>query len=102
MAQVRDVGPDERPTADLIALAQLLSGLRIDGGGAVVPLTIDELTRLWDDLRIKYPEEFTVTPEQARAWRRREIRHCLNEGNLAAAQNHYWSQISDAVQVTGK
>jgi WD40 repeat protein len=101
-ARTWDVAPDERPTEDLVGLAELLSGHRSDEGGLIVPLPGEDHLRLWDRLRAKYPEEFTVTPEQARAWRKREIRDCLREGNLAAAQFHYWAQISDAVQAGGK
>jgi hypothetical protein len=80
----------------LIALAELLSGHRIDAGGAVFPLTADELTARWDALRDKYPDEFAVTPGQARAWRQGQIRDSLREGNLAAAEFHFWAQVADA------
>ena len=54
-------------SAEFLALAELTSGHRIDESGAVVPLTTDELVRLWNELRVKYSEEFAVTPEQTRA-----------------------------------
>src|SRR5262249_37511627 len=88
-ARIWDMAPDDRPAEDLVALAQLLSGHWIDEGGGVVPLPADELGRLWADLRARYPADFAVTPAQARAWRGREIRGCLREGDGDAAEIHH-------------
>ena len=57
-----------------------------------------ELQRLWADQRAKYPADFTVSPAAARAWREREIGDCLKEGNLAAAEFHYWWLVAEVVQ----
>jgi hypothetical protein len=89
-AWVWDVSPDDRPVADVVGLAQVRSGHRVDNTGAVVPLTTDELTRLWADLHDKYPAEFSVTPHSVRWWREGEIRACVREGNLTAAEFHLW------------
>jgi len=51
----------------------------------------------WADLRARYPQDFTVTPAQARAWRERQIAGCLKEGNLDAAQFHFSWLIGDHV-----
>jgi WD40 repeat protein len=93
-----DLAPDERPAADLRTIAELMSGSRIENAGGVVALSADELMQRWDALRTKYPEEFTVTQAQTRAWRQREIRDCMREGNLDAAQFHYWAAVLDAAQ----
>jgi WD domain, G-beta repeat len=97
-ARLWDVSADPRPAADVVRQVQLLSGHRIDDTGAVAVLPREELKRLWDDLRAKYPADFTVTPAAARAWREREIGDCLNEGNLAAAEFHYWWLVAEMVQ----
>jgi hypothetical protein len=39
-------------------------------------------------LRTKYPQDFTVTPEQALAWHRHQAEACLGEQNPAAALFH--------------
>jgi WD40 repeat protein len=41
-----DFAPDERPVNELIRLAQWLSGHRVDVGGGLAPLTIEEYRRL--------------------------------------------------------
>jgi WD40 repeat protein/serine/threonine protein kinase len=94
-ARIWDVSPDPRPVGDLPRLAQLLSNHRIDDTGAAVPLSGEELKRLWDDLRPRYPADFAVSPAAARAWREREIGDCLREGNLAAAEFHYWWLVAE-------
>jgi hypothetical protein len=94
-ARVWDLRPDERPAADVQALAQLLSGHAFHATGALLPLTGEQLQRLWDDLRQRYPEEFTVSPAAARAWRVQRIGDCLREGNLVAAEFHYWWLVAE-------
>jgi WD40 repeat protein len=96
--RVWEVPAEPRAPDDLIRLVQHLSNHRIDNTGAAVPLSGEELKRLWDDLRAKYPSDFSVTPAAARAWREREIGDCLKEGNLAAAEFHYWWLLAEMVQ----
>jgi WD40 repeat protein len=89
-AQIWDLTPDDRPTEYWLALAQVLSDRRIDASGALVPLTAEEFTKAWQKLRARYPQDFTVTAEQAFAWHRREMEDCLRERNPAAAAFHAW------------
>jgi hypothetical protein len=97
-AWVWDVSADLRPTDDLVRLAHVFSGYRIDDAGGAVPLSGEELQRLWDDLRSKYPADFTASPATARAWREREIGDCLREDNLKAAEFHYWWLVAEMAQ----
>jgi WD40 repeat protein len=97
-ARVWDVSEDPRPVRDLLRLVQLNSGHRIDDTGAAVLLSGDECQQLWDDLRARYPADFTVSPAAAWAWREREIGDCLREGNLQAAEFHYWWLVADMIQ----
>jgi WD40 repeat protein len=97
-ARVWDVSVDARPVGDLVRLAQFLSGHRIDETGAATRLPGEELRRLWDDLRGKYPADFTVSYAAARAWREREIGDCMIEGRLDAAEFHYWWLVAEMVQ----
>jgi serine/threonine protein kinase len=96
-ARVWDVSDDPRPIGDLVRMVQLLSGHRIDTAGIVVPLSTAELQGLWDDLHQRYPTDLTVSPAAARAWREWEIRDCLREGNLQAAEFHYWWLVAEMV-----
>jgi hypothetical protein len=93
--RVWDVSADPRPVGELLRLVQLLSGHRIDETWATAPLSGQELQSLWDDLRGKYPADFAVSPDAARNWRDREIGDCLREGNLQAAEFHYWWLVAD-------
>jgi WD40 repeat protein len=88
MAVGGDLPRDERPVADLVLLAQMLAVGRIDSGGNVVPLQLDELTHLWLVLRQKYPEQFSATPAEVVAWHLHEADGSEAEGNLTAALFH--------------
>jgi WD40 repeat protein len=88
-ARLWDLSPDSRPAADLIRRAQILRAGRIDQTGGYELLTIAEIRDAWQTLRTKYPQDFTVTPEQVRAWHRREAEACVREKNAAAAMFHY-------------
>jgi len=58
-AQLWDLGPDDRPAADLERLAHLLAGCRIDADRtSMVPLDAARMRELWTELRAKYPGEF--------------------------------------------
>jgi WD40 repeat protein len=66
-AQSWDLRPDTRPIEDLVALAQLVGGQRIDATGGAVPLTLEELRKAWEALRAKYPEDFSASPAVVRS-----------------------------------
>jgi WD40 repeat protein len=96
-ARLWDVSDAAGPLTDLVRLVQVLSGHRTDDTGTAVPLSGEELQRLWDDLRQKDAAEFTISPAAARAWREREIGDCLREGNLDAARFHFWWLVAEMV-----
>jgi WD40 repeat protein len=89
-ARVWKMSTDGRPLEDLFALTQLWSGHRIDATGGLIHLTAEEFAEAWQKLRPRYPQDFTVTAEQAFAWHHREMVDCLREGNPAAAVFHAW------------
>ena len=91
--------PDVLPKADLIRYGQLLSGHKLDDTGTLQSLDIDkELIPWFNELKAKYPADFSVTPQQARAWRENEIAQCMKEGNLPAAFFHRDWLIAEMVQ----
>src|SRR5262249_10402447 len=59
---------DSRPMEDLVQLAQMLAVARIDAGGTVVPLQMDELAAAWTNLHEKYPKQFQADPEEIFLW----------------------------------
>src|SRR5262249_19633847 len=63
-----DLRPYPRPAEDLVKLAQLHAGQRLDDQGGLTLLTTAELHALWNELHAKYPDEFTVSPEAVMAW----------------------------------
>jgi WD40 repeat protein len=50
------------PPEDVALVTQLLSGRQCDYFGTMVPQTREALRKNWESLRIRYPEEFSVTP----------------------------------------
>jgi eukaryotic-like serine/threonine-protein kinase len=83
-----DLPFDNRPVADLVLLAQMLAVGRIDAGGHVVPLQLQELTGAWYKLRERYPAQFAATASEILAWHRREGQESQTEGNSRAALFH--------------
>ena len=82
-----DVSTDERPAEDWVRLTQFFAG-EMDRFGAHTPMSPERMAEEWKYLRAKYPQDFTVTPEQARAWHRREAAACLKEKNAFAYLFH--------------
>jgi WD40 repeat protein len=72
----RDLPRDDRPVLDLLDLARLLSGNRIDETGGFRPLEVSELVRLWTALRIKYPESFRGSSDDVFGWHEQEAQAC--------------------------
>jgi WD40 repeat protein len=93
--RVWDISSDDRPVADIVELTELWSGQSIDDTGAFTLLAANQPSRLWAELREKYPSEFIVSPQSVRLWREGEIRDCMKEGNLRAAQFHYWALFTE-------
>jgi WD40 repeat protein len=79
---------ETRPTADLVLLAQLLSGSRVDKKGAFLPLEKSQLISAWNQLRKVYPESFTISDNDVLAWHEQEARSCEQAWNWWAALFH--------------
>jgi tetratricopeptide (TPR) repeat protein len=70
------IKPREDEAKDLISMAQLLSGMRVDRSGDLVPLTRDEVRAAWQELRPRYPDVFVCSPQEILSWHWREAGAC--------------------------
>lgn len=87
-ARIWELPTDDRPTADLIKLAHLYAGGRIDDAGGFVQLTADETKSLFAELKAKYPADFTVTPAQAAAWHHEQLDAAETDNDWFATRFH--------------
>jgi WD40 repeat protein/Flp pilus assembly protein TadD len=79
---------DDRSVEDLLALASLLSGIRIDPRRGTLPMEPAELGRIWERLRPRYPESFEPRAEEVLAWRKANVEEYLREAQWSAAVWH--------------
>ncbi len=84
----RDLPKDERPVEDLVKLAQLLSGYRVDETGGFRPLERSTLMQDWDLLKRKYPATFTDSAAEVLAWHEHEATASEQAWNWWAARFH--------------
>jgi serine/threonine protein kinase/WD40 repeat protein len=68
-AKAFDISPTNLADADLVKLAQVDSGYRLDGAGGLLPLTKEETQAMWLELYAKYPQEFALNHEALLEWR---------------------------------
>jgi WD40 repeat protein len=64
--QEYDLAPDDRPTADLLDLAHLLSGTRVEADRGLLPISLDEMQAAWHRLRARYPTQFEPIQSSAK------------------------------------
>ena len=74
--------------ADLIHLAQLLSGSRIDKRRGIMPLEPNELKELWTTLRQTRSDFFRFSADHITAWHRQTTEECIRGGHWDAALWH--------------
>src|SRR5439155_13236742 len=74
--------------ADLLELAQLLSGHRIDETGGFHPLEASELVNLWTSLRKNHPESFRRSSNEAFNWHEQQAQACEQAWNWWSATFH--------------
>ncbi len=86
---VWDLSPGPTPGADLVRLAGLLSGRRIEADGAVAPLPVDDATRIaWSRLRGRQAELSPAASESELDWHRGKAGQFESAGDFAAAVTH--------------
>src|SRR5262249_47737404 len=86
-----DLAPDERPADDLVLLAELLSGRRIDDSEALTPLPPKALAAAWQALRTRYPTGLglgTLSHEALLAWHQGQAEQCERDEDWSAAVFH--------------
>ncbi len=79
---------DERPMEVLLGLGRVLTGLRLDDTGSLVPFEPGMLRTEWQRLRQQYPASFVTSPDEIAAWRRRQVEECEGAGQWFAAVWH--------------
>jgi WD40 repeat protein/Flp pilus assembly protein TadD len=79
----------EQPTEDLVKLAQLLSGTRIDDSRGAMPVEPAELGELWQDLSGRYPELFVPPAADVLAWHRHTALACVRGRRWESAVWHF-------------
>jgi WD40 repeat protein len=97
IARVWDLPFDDRPLQDLAVLAEVLSGHRLRGAGEFIKLEPDEFKATWLANSPQFAADFSSSPEQARAWHRREATECAITGDWFAQA---W-QLSKRIELEG-
>jgi hypothetical protein len=86
--RVWDLSPDLRPVDQLQEIAQVLSGRQNAELGGGLLIERNALSNSWKRLRLHHTNEFRVTPEEVRAWHRRQAKLHQAGGRGDAAQFH--------------
>jgi WD40 repeat protein/tetratricopeptide (TPR) repeat protein len=86
--RVWDLSADQRSVPDLLLLAQLLTGTRLDEVGGESRLDNEAISTAWKTLRNKFPKDFEPSPGSRTAWLRREATVCATFGDWTAALAH--------------
>ena len=84
-----------RPVDEILSLAGLLSGSRVDETGGLVQLSPDELAAAWTHVRRKYPESVSCAAEDVLAWHEHEAALCEGRKNWAGAHMHLSRLVSE-------
>ena len=94
-----DLKPDERSLDDLIRMAAILSGSRVDTTGAAVPVATSELQEDYEALLHNDSRAFTASPEQVLGWHHQRAQECEAARAWDAAIQHLDRLIEDGPKV---
>jgi WD40 repeat protein/tetratricopeptide (TPR) repeat protein/tRNA A-37 threonylcarbamoyl transferase component Bud32 len=83
-----DLPTTDCATADLVRLAQLLSGSRIDEHKGIMPLTPNEQKELWITLRQRRNEFFHFSDDHIMDWHRQIAEECVRGERWSEALGH--------------
>jgi WD40 repeat protein/tetratricopeptide (TPR) repeat protein len=87
-ALLGDLKPDDHPLEDLVRMAEILSGARVDASGAAVPIATSELPEAYEALVRKDRSTFTATGEQLLGWHHQQALACEAAGAWETALVH--------------
>jgi eukaryotic-like serine/threonine-protein kinase len=87
-AQLWNLPPDNRPIEDLVALAELLAGRRLDATGDFTSPPGSAVTNAFARLRSKYPDTFAASSAQTQLWRETLAEACEQTGRSFGAIFH--------------
>jgi hypothetical protein len=87
-AQLWPLPKDARRVADLVSLAQLLAGRRIDADGNLVSWPSSSAASEWARLSAKFPTGFALATNQVRQWRERIVEVSEGEEHWFTAGFH--------------
>jgi WD40 repeat protein/tetratricopeptide (TPR) repeat protein len=84
-----DTSADDRPVADLVRLAEIVTGKRLDDQGNFLPVPLADWRRAWEGLRRQYPRQFAPpTAADMEHWHRCEANAAEYRDQLPAALWH--------------
>ena len=92
-AQIWEVSEDPRPPEDLQHLAQVLAGGQLQATSGTSSIQTEKRNQAWQNLRKKYPEDFSSTPVSRQVWQLRQARRSLKGQQWSAALDHYHSLL---------
>jgi eukaryotic-like serine/threonine-protein kinase len=87
-ARIWNLPLDSKPVADLLTLAQVLSGQRISAATGPEPMAAAALNADFQKLRAKYPDEFAFTLNGDALWREQRAATSERDGDWYAAGFH--------------
>src|SRR5205085_2176439 len=84
-----DTSADDRPAADLVRLAEVVTGKRLDEQGDVMLMPLADWRQTWEALRAQYPRQFAPpTAADRERWHRCEANAAEYLEQLPAALWH--------------
>lgn len=85
MVRTWELPSDERPAVDLMEIAQLIAGSRIDEQGRHMPIEVERVQALWKKWKGVYPEVTLSSVEVIRDWQKRRAEFYVLEKRWTAA-----------------
>jgi WD40 repeat protein len=79
---------NERPIGDLLDLARVVSGGKLNRFGRLEPESSDSLSEDWRRLRARYPAAFSTTPEEILHWHECALEESKASSNAFAVDFH--------------
>jgi WD40 repeat protein/tetratricopeptide (TPR) repeat protein len=85
---VRDLPVDNRPAAEWVRVAEVLSAERLTDAGETIALDDAEQSKAWQELSTKYAKDFAFSPQRLRTWHHRGALECEHQQLWIGALQH--------------